>query len=459
MSLPTVAPLVFKACAGMPGMQCSTMTVPLDYADPSGTTIAIAVARLPAMTAHPSGSIIVNPGGPGESGIDYIEEVASRFAALRASYDIVSFDPRGTGRSEPARCLAPADLDAYFALDPINMSPANQQTIAALSQRFAAGCLARNGRRLLFLGTQYVARDLEELRRALGGAKLTYLGLSYGTYLGEVYASLYPGNIRAMVLDGVVNPTLPLLTESEQQATAFEGDLEDFETGCAKGCGFPSTPASTITQVLAKSAGDPLRVNGRPLTRGEALTGILTYLYEPAEDRDLESALANALTEAANGNGSLLLGFADDYVGRQRNGTYSPAAEANIAIACGDNTVPAALSTYVSEAQRMNEIDPVFGADVVLGLLVCAYWPYHPIRTPFPTVDTAPLLLVGATGDPATPYAWAQGALPFFPGSVLLTRRGDGHVSFGKSDCADSYEAAYLTHLSLPPPGTVCPTD
>ena len=211
--------------------------------------------------------------------------------------------------------------------------------------------------------------------------------------------------------------------------------------------------------MLAKSAGDPLRVNGRPLTRGEALTGILTYLYEPAEDRDLESALANALTEAANGNGSLLLGSADDYVGRQRNGTYSPAAEANIAIACGDNTVPAALSTYVSEAQRMNEIDPVFGADVVLGLLVCAYWPYHPIRTPFPTVDTAPLLLVGATGDPATPYAWAQGALPFFPGSVLLTRRGDGHVSFGKSDCADSYEAAYLTHLSLPPPGTVCPTD
>jgi pimeloyl-ACP methyl ester carboxylesterase len=454
-----VAPLVFKACSGIPGMQCSTMTVPLDYADPSGPTIAIAVARLPALTAHPSGSIIVNPGGPGESGIDYIEDVASRFATLRASYDIVSFDPRGTGRSDPARCLAPADLDAYFALDPINMSPGNQQAIEALSQRFAAGCLAKNGRRLLFLGTQYVARDLEELRRALGGAKLTYLGLSYGTYLGEVYASLYPGNIRAMVLDGVVNPTLPPLTEGGQQATAFEGDLEDFETGCAKACGFPVSPAATITQVLAKSASDPLRVNGRQLTRGEALTGILTYLYEPAEDRDLESALANALTKAASANGSLLLGSADDYVGRQGNGTYSPAAEANIAIACGDNAAPTTLSTYVSEAQRMNRIDPVFGADVVWGLLVCAYWPFHPDRPAFRTVDTVPLLFVGATGDPATPYAWAEGALPYFPGSVLLTRRGDGHVSFGKSDCADNDEASYLMHLSLPAPGTVCPTD
>ncbi len=219
-------------------MQCSRLTVPLDYANPSGSTIAIAVARLPAFTAHPVGSIVVNPGGPGKSGIDYIVNAASRFAALRASYDIVSFDPRGTGRSDPARCLAPSDLDAYFALDPLNMSAANQEGIEALSQRFAVGCLAKNGRRLLFLGTQYVARDLEELRRALGDAKLTYLGLSYGTYLGEVYASLYPKYVRAMVLDGVVNPTLPLLTESEDQATAFEHDLSDFEAGCASGCGF-----------------------------------------------------------------------------------------------------------------------------------------------------------------------------------------------------------------------------
>ena len=129
------------------------MTVPVDYAEPNGSTIAIAVARLPAATRHPSGSIIVNPGGPGESGIDYLEAAAGEFAALRASYDIVSFDPRGTGRSEPARCLAPSDLDAYFALDPIDTAAANQQAIETLSQRFAAGCLARNGRRLLFLGT------------------------------------------------------------------------------------------------------------------------------------------------------------------------------------------------------------------------------------------------------------------------------------------------------------------
>jgi pimeloyl-ACP methyl ester carboxylesterase len=285
LSLPPVSALVFTPCAVMSGMQCSTLTVPLDYADAGGSTIAIAVARLPAFTAHPLGSVVVNPGGPGESGIDYIDDAAGRFAALRASYDIVSFDPRGTGRSEPARCLAPSDLDAYFALDPLDMSAGNQASIEVLSQQFAAGCLARNGRRLLFLGTQYVARDLEELRRALGGAKLTYLGLSYGTYLGEVYASLYPKNVRAMVLDGVLNPTLPLLTESEDQATAFERDLSDFEAGCASGCGFTGSPGATITTVLARSADRPLQVKGRPLTRGEALTGIFTYLYAPAEDQ------------------------------------------------------------------------------------------------------------------------------------------------------------------------------
>jgi pimeloyl-ACP methyl ester carboxylesterase len=451
--------LVFKSCAGSPGMQCSTMTVPLDYADPSGPTIAIAVARLPARTAHPAGSIVVNPGGPGESGIDYLEAAASRFATLRASYNIVSFDPRGTGRSEPARCLAPSDLDAYFALDPINTSAANQQAIVTLSQRFADGCLAKNGRRLLFLGTQYVARDLEELRRALGEPKLTYLGLSYGTYLGEVYASLYPQNVRAMVLDGVENPSLPLLTESEDQATAFEGDLTDFETGCARGCGFPGTPAATIAQVLARAAADPLRVDGRAFTRGEALTGILTYLYEPAEDHALEIALAGALVQASRGNAGPLLGSADDYLGRAANGTYSPVAEANAAIACADKPVPTDLSTYVTEAQRMNAIDPVFGADVVWGLLVCADWPFQPAMPVFHAVNTAPLLFVGATGDPATPYAWAVGALPYFPGSVLLTRDGDGHVSFGKSNCADEDEAAYLTRLVLPPSGSVCPTN
>jgi pimeloyl-ACP methyl ester carboxylesterase len=451
--------LVFKSCAGSPGLQCSTMTVPLDYANPGGPTIAIAVARLPAFTAHPSGSIVVNPGGPGESGIDYLEEAARLFATLRASYDIVSFDPRGTGRSEPARCLPPADLDAYFALDPIDMSVANVEATVTQSQRFAAGCLARNGSRLLFLGTQYVARDLEELRRALGGAKLTYLGLSYGTYLGEVYASLYPQNIRAMVLDGVEDPALPLLTESEEQATAFEGDLRDFESACAHGCGFPVSPAATIAQVLTRAAEDPLRVNGRALTRGWALTGILTYLYEPAEDRDLQLALADALKQAAEGNGGLLLGAADDYVGRESNGTYSPVSEANVVIACADNAVPATVSTYESEAQRMNALDPVFGADVVWGLLICASWPFHPLPRAFSTVDTVPLLLVGATGDPATPYQWAVGALPYFPGSVLLTRDGDGHVSFGKSRCVDADEAAYLTKLVLPAPGTACPTN
>jgi pimeloyl-ACP methyl ester carboxylesterase len=440
-------------------MQCATMTVPLDYADPSGATIAIAVARLPSFSAHPAGSIVVNPGGPGESGINYLEEAAGRFATLRATDDIVSFDPRGTGRSDPARCLAPSDLDAYFALDPLNMSAANEQAIIALSQRFAAGCLAKSGRRLLFLGTPYVARDLEELRRALGEQRLTYLGLSYGTYLGEVYASLYPQNVRAMVLDGVENPSLPLLTESEDQATAFEGDLNDFEARCARDCGFTGSPEATIAQVLARAASDPLRVDGRLLTRGEAMTGILTYLYEPAGDRDLELALANALIQASRGNAGLLLGSADDYVGRAANGTYSPVAEANVSIACGDNAVPTDLSTYVTEAQRMNAIDPIFGADVVWGLLVCAYWPFQPAPRAFPTVDTVPLLLVGATGDPATPYTWALGALPYFPGSVLLTRDGDGHVSFGKSTCAEADEAAYLTRSVLPAPGSVCPTN
>ncbi|HUZ69586.1 MAG TPA: alpha/beta hydrolase [Candidatus Saccharimonadales bacterium] len=458
LTLPAVLRLRFRPCSGAVGLQCATMTVPLDYADPSGTTISIAVARLPAVNAA-SGSIVVNPGGPGESGIDYLNEAASRFSRLRASYNIVSFDPRGTGRSEPAHCLPGADLDEYYSADPIGNTAQSEATLVALSQRFAAGCLARTGRTLLFLGTQYTARDLEELRRALGGAPLTYLGLSYGTFLGETYASLYPDKVRAMVLDGVENPTIPLLPASDDQATAFEHDLTDFEAGCAQGCGFSRPPAATIAGVLAQADRAPLIVNGRPLTRAEAITGILTYLYEPAEDRNLEQALANAINQAASGNGDLLLGSADDYVGRHSDGTYAPLAEANIAIACADNSVPTTLSTYVSEGQRMNAIDPHFGAAMVWGDLACAYWPFHAPPAPFRTVETAPLLFVGATGDPATPYRWALGAIPFFPGSVLLTRDGDGHVSFGKSTCADSYEQTYLVRLTLPPSGTTCPTN
>lgn len=459
LTLPDVSRLAFHECSGTQGLQCATLTVPLDYADPGDTTIAIAVARLPAFTSPAQGSIVVNPGGPGESGIDYLTDAAGQFTSLRASYNIVSFDPRGTGRSEPAHCLAPADLDQYFAADPIANTPQNQAVLVALAQRFATGCLQKNGRRLLFVGTQYTARDLEELRRAMGGAKLTYLGLSYGTYLGEIYASLYPHNVRAMVFDGVENPTIPLLTASEDQATAFERDLADFEAQCAQGCGFTRSPVATIAQVLAKAATDPLIIDGRPLTRAEAITGMATYLYEPAEDRNLEEALANAINQAAQGNGDLLLGSADDYVGRGSNGTYDPLAEANMAIACADNLVPTTVATYVSEAQRMNAIDPHFGADTVWGDLVCAFWPFHPPPPAFHTVDTVPLLLVGATGDPATPYQWADGAISFFSGSVLLTRDGDGHVSFGKSACADADEQAYLVHLTLPPAGTTCPTN
>jgi pimeloyl-ACP methyl ester carboxylesterase len=459
LTLPAVQTLRFKPCSGVSGLQCATMKVPLDYADPSAQTISIAVARLPALSARAQGSIVVNPGGPGEPGTDFLNEAASEFSSLRASFNIVSFDPRGTGRSDPAHCLSGADLDQYYSADPIADTAQSEATLVALSQRFAAGCLDRTGRTLLFLGTQYTARDLEELRRALGGTPLTYLGLSYGTFLGETYASLYPNHVRAMVLDGVENPTIPLLPASEDQASAFEHDLADFETNCAQGCGFDRSPDATIAGVLSQAARAPLIVNGRPLTRAEAITGIITYLYAPAEDRNLEQALANAIKQAASGNGDLLLGSADDYVGRASNGTYSPLAEANMAIACADSSAPTTLSTYVAEAQRMNAIDPHFGADTVWGSLVCAYWPFHPPAPSFHTVETAPLLFVGATGDPATPYKWALGAVPFFPGSVLLTRDGDGHVSFGKSACADAYELAYLFKLTLPPTGTTCQTN
>jgi pimeloyl-ACP methyl ester carboxylesterase len=459
LKLPDVPALHFHACTGAEGLQCATMTVPLDYADPDGPTIAIAVARLPALNGSARGSIVVNPGGPGEPGVDFLNEAATEFSSLRSAYNIVSFDPRGTGRSDPAHCLSGPDLDEYYAADPIANTAQSDATLVALSQRFAAGCLARTGRTLLFLGTQYTARDLEELRRALGGAPLTYLGLSYGTFLGETYASLYPNNVRAMVLDGVENPTIPLLPASEDQATAFERDLTDFETDCAQGCGFAQSPSATIDGVLAQAARAPLIVNGRALTRAEAITGIVTYLYDPAEDRDLEQALANAINQAASGNGDLLLGSADDYVGRNSDGTYAPLAESNMAIACADGSVPTTLSTYISEAQRMNAIDPHFGADTVWGDLVCAYWPFHAPPPSFHTVQTVPLLFVGATGDPATPYTWALGAVPFFPGSVLLTRDGDGHVSFGKSACANAYEQAYLFNLTLPPSGATCPTN
>ena len=462
-STPTPSPsqLVWTDCGG--GFQCTTVQVPLDYAHPSAGTIGIAINRKPATdTAHRVGSVLINPGGPGASGIDFLRGDVGALSNLNTRFDLIGFDPRGIGQSAPVRCLDGAQEDAFNALDSVLDDPQEKQAQIAADQVFAAGCEQRSGRVIAFVDTESAARDMDVIRAALGDAKLTYLGFSYGTFLGENYAHLFPTHVRALALDGVIDPTLSPNDLLYAQLVGFEQNLQAFLTDCrgrkdaSSPCAYAQSgdPGTKLMDLMQRLDKTPMPVGKRALTRSLAVIGVLTPLYDPSSWPYLDQAL----TQADSGNGSLLLRFSDLYLGRNADGTYDNQTDANSAVNCIDRPVPADIATYDALGPKFASASPLFGPAFQYSNLLCAYWPAKPKGLPGPiTADGAPpILLVGGTGDPATPYAWAQAVNQQLAGSVLLTRIGDGHVSYDKSACAKQAIDAYLIDLTLPAAGTVC---
>ncbi len=454
-----VTPVAWSPCGSL---QCGSVTVPLDYTHPGGTTIQIAVARHPAeLPAQRIGSLVINPGGPGASGIDDLpNELRALDPAVLDRFDIVSFDPRGVDRSSPVRCSPGSGVGTSSGttpapgVDPVPTTPSARHALLSNDRAFAAQCEQYSGAVLPFVGTVDAARDLDRIRAALGDSQLTYIGHSYGTLLGATYAELYPTHVRAMVLDGAIDPALTTTAYATEQAVSLETALGSFFTWCAghAGCAWrPSgDPTAALLGLIDASRSQPLTVGSGTAGPAELYDALLAGL----ESQTSWPTLAAALQAAADGNGAPAVAMSDRY----ETGSSPNAAEAEQAIDCLDHPVNRDPSSYTGLAAAIGSSAPVFGPLLAWGLLGCATWPALPTRSPSPASDPGapPILVVGTTGDPVTPYAWAVALAGELSGGVLLTWRGDSHVASFYSPCVRSASAAYLVAGALPAAGTAC---
>jgi pimeloyl-ACP methyl ester carboxylesterase len=457
------------------GFECARLLVPFDYARPGGRRFSLPVIKLPA--AEPSrriGALVVNPGGPGGSGVQYALGARSEFpSAVLARFDVVGFDPRGVAASEPAlTCLTGPQLDTYLATDDMPANAAQLAGIVAQSKLYAARC-ARNSAALLpYVGTQNAARDMDVLRAALGESRLSYLGKSYGTYLGAWYAQLFPHRVRALVLDGAWDPDTPSLQDDITQAEGFQVAFRSFAAWClaAAGCPLrgsssgPGAGARVVDAAVARLEGLVVRANSVPLANklGDGqladgamlLNGVAAALYSKSFWTDLKTGLTGAFA----GDGTVLVELANLLLERNPNGTYANLVDADTSISCLDRPWPRSLAAWQAAASAASRAAPLFGAPIVWGSLTCAYWPVP--SYPLPRIRAAgagPILVVGTLRDPATPYRWAQALAGDLSSGVLLGWNGDGHTAYGEgSACVDTIVNDYLISLSVPRSGMVC---
>ena len=453
---PPVTPVRWSACGSL---QCGSVTVPLDYADPGRGTIQIALARHPATDpAGRIGSIVINPGGPGGSGIDDLpDELDVLTPGLLARFDIVSFDPRGVERSDPVECSKGASATTPSTPgplpDPVPTTAAAQQALVTNDKEFGAACEAVSGAILPYVGTLDTARDLERIRLALGDPGLTFIGHSYGTLLGATYAELFPTHVRAMVLDGAIDPALSAEQMVMEQADGFEHVLDSFFSWCGSRCAWRegSDPAATLLALVNRARAARLPAGGgRSAGPGEIYNAVLDSMYSTSS----WPRLASALAEASAGDGAAVQALSDSYL--TFNGPN--AADAEQAIDCLDHPVTTSVAGFPALAAQAAVSAPVFGPLLSWGLAGCAQWPVPATRTPGPTtaVGSPPIIVTGATGDPATPYVWAQSLAGELQHGVLVTWVGEDHVAYYYSACVRAIDQAYLVQGTVPAPGTVC---
>jgi pimeloyl-ACP methyl ester carboxylesterase len=447
------------------GAECGLLSVPVDYSKPDGDVAQIAMVRFKA-TGDKIGSLIINPGGPGESGIDAaVDLVSSIPASARERFDLVGFDPRGVARSKPAvRCNSDEENDRERTEPDVDYSPAGVAHIESESKDLVARCVDKMGKEFLAnIGTASVAKDLDAMRAALGDDKLTYLGYSYGTRIGSAYAEAYPQHVRAMILDGAVDPNADPIESNIRQAAAFQQAFNDFATACAKSPDCPLGTDPTKAVDVYQSMVGPLvehpakTQDPRQLSYPDAVTGTIQALYTPS----LWSHLTDGLAELRDGKGDTMLALADLYMGRDEHGHYSNSTDAQMAVNCVDEPPVTDRSKVIDADRRTRQVAPFMSYGEFTGdapLNSCAFWPVPPTSTPHQiSVSGLPqVLVVSTTNDPATPYQ-AGVDLAKELGGALLTFQGTQHtVVFQGNACVDDIAAKYLVDLVVPPPGAKC---
>ncbi len=434
----------WKACDD--GFQCATISVPLSYDDPNGQTIALNINRHKARdSAHGLGPLLVNPGGPGGSGLDFARSYDAFLSpSVSDRFDVVGFDPRGVGTSTPLQCLTAAQTDNFVSTMGTPWSAEETKAVTDTAHGLGQGCKERSATLVANVGTVPAAKDMDIIRGVLGVKKISYLGKSYGTFLGLTFINLFPNSVDRFVLDGVIAPDLTNDELAQGQSDGFQLALSRFVANCPKhgNCPLPDGQAAgmkRISDFLTSLQTKPLSTDtSRPLTRAMAFNAIVGSLYE---QRSGWPMLRDALSSAFSGDGSDLEEIVDSFTGRNEDGTYSSnSIDALYGVNCLDRPDRANVARTEELATQWKASAPLFGPDLAWGNLPCYDWPA-------PATDAAkkmtgegapPVMLVGTVNDPATPYRWATQTAAQMPTAALVSWNGDGHTAYMRgSDCVD----------------------
>ena len=416
--------------------QCADLLVPIDYEKLSTGTFKISLLKYQATGNKKLGSIVVNPGGPGGSGVDFANAAGYLFSsAILDAYDIVGFDPRGVSRSEPIVCLSDKELDANYASD---SKPDNEQEFAQIlieSKKFIQQCEEKN-KHLTSFSTANAARDMDILREAVGDKQLNYMGKSYGTFLGTLYAQFFPEKVGHMVLDGAVDPTISNSQQGLTQAVGFDKAFAAFVTDCSKrsDCPLPKGKGAAIDE-MKKILNQLAKKPNKRLSESLVLLGIASALYDSATGWP---KLRTAIKAVKQGKAEKFLELADEYTGRTKDGYTANEFDSGSIIDCLDFTDARSVKQMKEDAKVFAEQAPLFGPYLAYGGLVCQYFDTPQATEVVPTKTANPIAIIGTTGDPATPYEWAQGLHRILTNSVLISLTGDGHTGQGQGNkCVD----------------------
>lgn len=443
------------------GFECATITVPMDYDNPQAKSINLSLKK--ALAGKKAlGSLLVNPGGPGASGREMVDYATHYFSdKIRDSFDIVGFDPRGVGDSSPVDCLDDAELGSMLDKSYPD-SPEGEADAKADTEKLVQGCKDKSGDLLKFVGTREAAKDMDVIRQLVGDPKLYYVGYSYGTSLGGMYAELFPQNVGRMILDGAVDDAIPAFEQAKAQVKGFEKAFGAYLSNCVDSGS--CVLGSTVDEGWAKLKDLVTQVKSSPVPAGEGRVlgdvgffyGLITPLYDDSSWFALDAAFDELINRGTGETFALLF---DQYMGRDGKTFTNNMFEANFAISCDDSVIEGTEADWEKMADELKEASPIFGEAMGYSQYACQIMPggeKGPLG-PFVAAGSAPIVVVGTTGDPATPYEWGKAFAKNLDNSRFVTWQGEGHTAYGRAgDCINKTLDKYLLTGEAPEDGLTC---